>query len=175
MNFELQAQEEFYETLNASEKKNGMLNLKWKQKITVFSMNGLAMTSKHEMIVDNETTTHIMFKLPRKRKLLQFKKEDAAIVLDGHDLPVRSDMDGNCFSGNACYNLVSEMTNEDLRIYLESHCLNELTNDVKGRIFNLSLEQANQSERDANMSNVLYPEIDVWCAPMDHAKNILGL
>ena len=135
-----------------------MQSLNEKDKVTLFQINGLAMTSKNEVIVAKLTDTHIVFKYPRKRKLFQIKLDTIGIAMLGHDLPIGSDMDGDCYRGNACYNLVSKMNADDVRKYLEEHNLIDMSESEKAHVMLMTPEEASDSNSMMAIDNCLYPK-----------------
>ena len=89
-------------------------------KYTLFTINILAMTSRQEIEV--VASDLVIMKIRGKRgtsALRTFREEpNNFILLDGWDLPVKADTDGNTFMGNACFNFVAE-TPEIVRELIE--------------------------------------------------------
>jgi hypothetical protein len=138
-----------------------MEKLNKKDKVTMFMINSMAMTIKYEVIFDHLTDTHIVFKMPRKRKLLQFQiNDDLVLVFKGHDLNIDADSDGAVWRGNACLNLMSKLNKKDTIGYIERNNLKEITDRNKAHMMYMTPEQANDSSFDLKFDNCLYPEIE---------------
>jgi hypothetical protein len=129
-------------------------------KLVTFSINGMAMTTRRNITFEKETETHIIFKLPRKRKLFQMKKSEIVLMFIDHNLPIEADSDGNCFRGNACVNIVSKSNEniDEVRNYIESNNLIELGENDKAHLLWFSKEDASSSNYEENLSNCIYPD-----------------
>ena len=140
-------------------------------KFTCFSINSMAMTSKVEGVVDRVEENKIVFKYKGKRKLFQIKLNGEQLIFPGHDLEVKADSDGNCFMGNACLNLVTEMTNEELIEYIDKNKLENINDNFKAHILNMTREEANNTDRLENLSNVVYPKMNSFSSLLDTIKS----
>lgn len=130
-------------------------------KITFFKINGLAMTTKREVIVVKETEDEILFKeSARKRKVYALVKDKVPLLFLGHNIMVGADSDGNCMRGNACINLVSRFSNDDIKLFIKENNKATMTEDDKAHILHFSREQANDSNYEENKSNCLYLDTD---------------
>ena len=148
-----------------------MKNLKKGDKVTLFHINGLAMTSKNEIIFEYITETHIVFKLPKKRKLLQYKIKEIGLAFKEHNLPIKSDMDGNCFRGNACYNLVSKMSKKEVLEYIEANNIANTSDSDKAHMMYLSIEEASDLDNIMTIENCLYPKAEHYSSIIDTIRN----
>jgi hypothetical protein len=132
--------------------------LKEGDKITVVTMGGMAMTCFQRIIVtgtcDFPYETHgYQGKLSRigaykegqrKRKKYHLDVElTKCFIFMGHDIPVRPDSENSAvssscgnfsvstFSGNACWNFVSELPIDDMRDWIEENCISSPCTDVR--------------------------------------------
>lgn len=129
-------------------------------KLTAFTINGMAMTSKQMLIYEMENEKYIIYKLPRKRKLFQIQKNSIVLLFKGlpETLPFTADSDGNCFRGNACINLVSDSPIEEITKYIEDNNLIEMTENEKSHLLLFTEQQADNSSYNENATNFIYPE-----------------
>jgi len=165
------------ECINQYEKL-GYMNFEVNQEITVIVINGLAMTSRwlmkvKEVIENDGEEDYITVVEKGKRKRYTYKKSffEKGIILKGWDHKLFVDSDGNYFAGNACFNLVSDMTHEELRKYLDNHAY-QISDESKSRIFHLSFKRCADTSYEKSLTDVLYPEISSSCAPMEAARRI---
>ncbi len=101
------------------------------QKLTIFSLNMMAMTSRDEVeFVEERPEAKIVVQergKPRQRKFRRYlmELERDTLVFDGWDLPITSDMAaGGSFRGNACLNMVGDIV--VIRDYVKNRNLNPL-------------------------------------------------
>jgi hypothetical protein len=149
-------------------------------KYTVFHINGLAMTSQEKIIVkkipsDNAQGFMFAHTYPRKQKMYDtvkfLSKITNPVVFEGHDLPFMSDMETNVICGNACLNFVGDDINI-LKEYVETKSVNTLPDDTKGRIlfFDKKKQAKSSPETLDEIVEIVYPEIEIHCAPIDRLK-----
>jgi hypothetical protein len=101
------------------------------QKLTIFSLNMMAMTSRDEVTFEGEQSGGKLIvserPKPRQRKIRRWvvEPENDTLVFDGWDLPITSDMAaGGSFRGNACLNMVGDIA--VIRDYVKNRNLNPL-------------------------------------------------
>ena len=143
------------------------------QMITFFLINSFAMTTRKTVVFDRETETHIIYKISsRKRKLYQVPKDEIVLLFKGLDHPIGSDMDGSVMRGNACLNLVSDLSHNEVREYIDEHNLVDVTASEKAHMLLYTKEQAENSNYSANLSNCLYPLVTSTSAMVDSIRSI---
>lgn len=104
------------------------------EKITVFSINGMAITSKIEATVKGKGGRLGYFGcLKGKRKMRYLFPKSELIVFKGWNLPIKADSDTNMFCGNACFNFIAESP-ELLKEFILQNNLLEMDSNVKKRI-----------------------------------------
>lgn len=146
-------------------------NLVKGEKITFFKVNGFAMTSVNRVIVEEQQDNKIIFKeSSRKRKKYIISIENIDLLFKGHDLPFKADSDGNVMRGNACLNLVSDLSIKEIRDYIETNCINDISNDTKSHIMLMTPDQASDGEYDLKFENCVYPEITNTSALVDSIR-----
>lgn len=148
-----------------------MENLKKGDKLTLFQINGMAMTSKIEVVFEYHISAYIVFKYPGKRKLMQIKLNNIGLAFKGHGLPIKADSDGNCFRGNACYNLVSTMPKQEVVDYIETNNLVKPSENDKAHMMLLTPEQARDVDYRFTIDNCLYPEASHESSMVDSIRN----
>jgi hypothetical protein len=101
----------------------------------------------------------------RKEQYLDLGADD--ILLDGWDMPFRTDMEaGGIFSGNACFNLVGEP--EAIRECIESRAVLPVTDSAKAKII---VARAERTRCDDEGLDLLYPDIDTGHAVVNRMKD----
>ena len=100
-----------------------MENFKIGQKLTLVTINSMALTIKSEIELIDYNGLFFVFKYKKKgeRYLLKLGKTD--LVFEGWNLPIIADTETNYYRGNACLNFLSESP-EQLRGYIEKNNLN---------------------------------------------------
>ena len=141
------------------------IDIKAGDKLTRFTINGLAMTSKDEITVVKTEPERIIFKRGRKQQLYAIKLPLANDILlfKGHKLPVLTDWEQTnerFMLGNACFNL-GGMETPKLREYIDKNNINPNFNH-HGRILNI-LEDIDNPE-------LVYPEVDIYHAVISRIK-----
>lgn len=136
------------------------------QKITLFTINGIAATSRVEILITGEQQGRHTFKEKGKRKEYYLKIRPDDIILDGWDLPLRADSESNRFCSNACFNIAAN-SKDELKQWLDKS-LNPLTDDTKAKVMFISMEDF----RNGNTANedLLYPEIETHHAVVNRVK-----
>lgn len=162
------------ETITTPYQFSGLCDLfKAGKKYTIFTINGMAITSKMEIdIVANFFDSSFpTFKYRGKRKFYQLKlwsrsyesaplKPFEGAVFEGWDLPIKCDSDvyrsGGVMRGNACYNFVGDLaTIKDL---IESSQLNPFFDVPRSLCAGVNNDQ----------ETPIFPELyRGGCAPMD--------
>ena len=162
-------------TLTTPYKFSGLCDLfKVGKKYTIFSINCMAITSKQEIqIVENSFDCAFpTFKEKGKRKFYQLKLwsksyESAPLepfegaVFEGWDLPIKCDSDyygttGQVMRGNACYNFVGDLAS--IKALIETCQLNPF--------FDVPRSLCNGVNNDQEIP--IFPELyRGGCAPMD--------
>ena len=134
-------------------------------KLTRFTINGLAMTSKDEITVVKTEPERIIFKYGRKKQLYAIKLPFANdnLIFKGHNLPVLTEYEhtnGRFMLGNACFNLAG-METPKLREYIEKNNINPNFNR-HGCILNIT--------SDIENPELVYPEVDIYHAVISQIK-----
>ena len=100
----------------------------------------------------------------RKEQYLDLKAD--AILLDGWDLPFRTDTEGGTiWAGNACYNLVGDP--EAIRQAIETRAVFPVTEDAKAKII---VSRGPRTKCDDSETELLYPEIETHHAVVNRLK-----
>lgn len=160
-----------------------MKNLIPGQKLTIIEISEwMAHTQKHEIeiisVLDTpeERRSYVNGPIhayrygtmkPRgKRKECHLDIRTEALVFDGWSCLVKTDSEvlNGSFSGNACFNL-GGMTADELRKFIECDNLNELTDDIKGKILHVA-DGANVTDD----GELLWPKIDIAHAVVNRIK-----
>ena len=163
------------------------------QKLTLIQLGALAHTVKHEITVvtvlpepqphadyTNGPVTrhrHGTYKDRGKRKEYYLTIPAESLVFEGWDLPIKVDSelkrrDGTSgFHGNACFNL-GGLSPEEMKDWIENKALNRpVPDDVKGRVLLIPVDANGIRTTDADDDGeILYPEINVHCAPLERLK-----
>jgi len=100
--------------------------------LTIIDMNGMAMTSRRIIKVSQVDVSKsyegecmkVVFKLPRKRKLMQYNVSGRSIhhslFFAGQRDDIKIDTDFNCFMGNAMINLAVDTKEEAEKLVSEN-------------------------------------------------------
>lgn len=135
-----------------------LIRVKTGMKATMFFINGMAMTSKNEIVIKSyERNGKLTYSFKGKRKVYGKIIKDISLLFEGWDLDIKCDNDGDFIRGNACLNLVTNMSNWDLKNKIDSENLIELSYNDKHSILNFTESQANDSSYDETRGNILYP------------------
>jgi len=152
------------------------------QRVTLLKIDDcLAMTHRYEMEVRQLLTPQavgyqgtktrlavVRQRGERKDSYLDLTSDD--IVLDGWDLPFRTDTEGDgAMAGNACYNLVGET--EVIRQCLESRAAVPISDSAKAKII---VARCERTACDDDGLALLYPEIDTHHAVVNRMKEALA-
>lgn len=151
------------------------------QRVTLLKIDDcLAMSHRYEMEVrrvlppapvgyQGRKTRLAVIRQRGKRKELFFDVEADDIVLDGWDLPFRTDTEGSgVFSGNACYNLIGEA--EAIRQCIESRAALPVSDSAKAKII---VGQSARTTCDDTGLALLYPDIETHHAVVNRMKERL--
>ena len=141
------------------------IDIKSNDKLTLISINGMAMTSKDEIKVIEVHPDKFIFQRGRKRSLykMSLPLKNDVMVFKGHNLPVLTEYEhtnGRFMLGNACFNLAG-METPKLREYIEKNNINP-NFDHHGCILNI-LEDIDNPE-------LVYPEVDIYHAVISRIK-----
>ena len=102
-----------------------------------------------------------------KRKDLYLDLGDDDILLDGWNLPFKTDTETDgVMAGNACYNLIGEP--EAIRQCIEGKALRPVTDGAKAKIIVCRGERTTCDDRDQEL---LYPDIDTGHAVVNRMKS----
>lgn len=145
------------------------MNITQGAKLTMFSINGMAITSKNEITVVEVKEEKILFKVGRKRGLYSMKlpfKNDV-LIFEGHKLPIKTDFEhfGNIFHGNACYN-IGGLSKTELREFIDTKNINSNFSE-HGKVLCMT--------DDPESPELVYPEVECYSAVIADMKRKLEL
>lgn len=142
-----------------------VIDIQPKDKLTIFSINVMAATSKDEITVEKIEESRIIFKRGRKRALyaMPFPFTNDKLVFKGHKIILKTDFEhfGNTFCGNACYNL-GGLPASEMRVFIETKNINK-NFDKYAHILCMT--------DDPDKPKLLYPEIETNHAVIQRIKN----
>lgn len=142
-----------------------VIDIQPKDKLTIFSINGMAATSKDEITVEKIEESRIIFKRGRKRALytMPFPFTNDRLVFKGHKIILKTDFEhfGNTFCGNACYNL-GGLPASEMRVFIEIKNINK---NFHGYAKILCMTD------DPEKPKLLYPELETSHAVIQRIKN----
>jgi hypothetical protein len=148
------------------------------QRVTLFRIDdAMALTHRHEFVVRaveagqrvgygarKERVAVVRQRGKRKEVYLDLGADD--ILLDGWDLPIRTDAEaGGVFSGNACYNLVGDPA--VIRQHIEGRAVRPVTDDAKAKII---VARGKRTACDDSGLELLYPDIETHHAVINRFK-----
>jgi hypothetical protein len=148
------------------------------QRLTLLNIDDmLAMTHRYELEVRRLVTPEpvgcegrrqrvaiVRQRGKRKEQYLDLAPDD--ILLDGWDLPFRTDTEGHgVMAGNACYNLVGDP--ETVRQCIESRAVVPVNDGAKAKIIVARAERTTCSD---DGQSLLYPEIQTRHAVVNRLK-----
>ena len=141
------------------------IDIKSNDKLTLISINGMAMTSKDEIKVIEVYPDKFIFQRGRKRSLykMSLPLKNDVMVFKGHKIPVMTDFEyynGRVMLGNACFNL-GGMETPKLREYIDKNNINPNFNH-HGCILNI--------REDIDNPELVYPEVDIYHAVISRIK-----
>lgn len=153
------------------------------QKITLFKIDEcLAMSHRYELEVrsvlepvgvgyQQRKQRVATVRQRKKRKDFYLDLRGDEIVLDGWDVPFKTDTEGSgVFSGNACYNLVGDP--QVMRDWIEHRAALPVTDDAKAKII---VARGDRTTCDDEGLELLYPDIETHHAVIDRMKESLGI
>ena len=133
--------------------------LKPKTRLTLVSLNGIAMSVKAEIEVGEDYHETSTFKARGKRKIYKLRIDKGDLVFEGWDLPIKLDTETNTCRGNACYNFVTNEP-EKLKEFIKTKNLND-------EFYNY----AHILWIDGEEENLLYPELNSHHAVIERIRN----
>jgi hypothetical protein len=148
------------------------------QRVTLFKIDDmLAMSHRYEMEIrevlepkkvgyEGRKTRHAVIRQRGKRKEFYLDLADDDILLDGWNLPIRTDTETDgVFSGNACYNLVGDAA--VIRECIESRAAFPVSEGAKAKII---VTGGPRTRCDSEGLELLYPDIDTHHAVVNRMK-----
>jgi hypothetical protein len=148
------------------------------QRITLLKIDdAMAMSHRYELEVrqtldpqpvgyEGRKTRLAIVRQRRKRKDFYLDAAADDIILDGWDVPFRTDTEcGGVWAGNACYNLVGEP--EAIREYIETRAALPVTDSAKAKII---VSRDERTKCDDSECELLYPEIETAHAVVNRFK-----
>ncbi len=142
-----------------------VIDIQPKDKLTIFSINGIAATSKDEITVEKIEESRIIFKRGRKRALysMPFPFENDKLIFKGHNIILKTDFEhfGNTFCGNACFN-IGGLPASEMRIFIDTKNINK-NFDKYAHILCMT--------KDPEKPEILYPELETSHAVIQRIKN----
>lgn len=159
-----------------------MSALKIGQRVTLLKIDELmAMSHRYELeirsVLDAEPVGYegrkqrvATIRQRGKRKELYLDLADDDILLDGWDMPFRTDTEcSGVFSGNACFNLVGDP--EAIRQCIETRAAFPITDDAKARII---VSRQPRTTCDDEGTELLYPDIETHSAVVNRMKESIA-
>jgi hypothetical protein len=148
------------------------------QRVTLLTIdNTLAMSHRRELEVrsvlepkptgyQNTRTRLATVRQHGKRRECYLDLTGDDILLDGWDLPLRTDTEGKGgMSGNACFNLIGDAA--AIRQCLETRAARPISDEAKAKVF---VTPAERTTRDDSGRQLLYPEIETHHAVVNRFK-----
>jgi hypothetical protein len=153
-----------------------------KQRITLFTIDSMmAMTHRYELEIRQPLEPkpvgyagrQLRVALVRqrgKRRDQYLDLDPDAIVLDGWDVPFRTDTEsGGVCSGNACFNLVGDPA--VIRQWIETRAVLPVSDQAKAKIV---VQRGARTRCDDSGAELLYPDIPTHHAVIDRLREELG-
>lgn len=142
-----------------------VIDIQPKDKLTIFSINAIAATSKDEITVEKIEESRIIFKRGRKRALysMPFPFTNDRLIFKGHNIILKTDFEhfGNTFWGNACFN-IGGLPASEMRVFIDTKNINK-NFDKYAHILCMT--------KDPEKPEILYPELTTSHAIINHIKN----
>lgn len=141
-----------------------VIDIKPKDKLTIFHINGIASTSKDEITVHSVEGHRIVYRRGRKRALyaMPIPFENDKLIFKGHNIILKTDFEhfGNTFCGNACFN-IGGLPASEMRVFIDTKNINK-NFDKYAHILCMT--------KDPEKPEILYPELTTSHAVINRIK-----